>query len=87
MADQELLQFPTDYPIKVVAHAGTDLRARIDTIMQRHVPVADLTPGSERHSGQGKYLAISYNIVARGKPQIIALVEELGAAHGVIMVL
>lgn len=87
MTDKELLQFPTDYPIKVVGHAGTDLRVRIDTIMARHVPTSDLTTATERRSGQGKYIAISYSIVARGKPQIIALVEELGAAHGVIMVL
>ena len=87
MTDKELLQFPTDYPIKVVGHAGTDLRVRIDSIMERHVPTADLTTGTERPSGQGKYIAISYSIVARSKPQIIALVEELGAAHGVIMVL
>lgn len=84
---QSPLQFPTDYPIKVVGRQHADFRPRIDAIMQRHV--SDLTPGlaSERPSANGNFVAISYLIVARSREQVIALVGELAAAEGVMMVI
>jgi putative lipoic acid-binding regulatory protein len=60
---------------------------RIDAIMQRHVP--DLNPdiATERPSGNGNFVAISYTIIARSREQIIALVGDLTSAEGVMMVI
>jgi putative lipoic acid-binding regulatory protein len=83
----ELLKFPTDYPIKVVGRSEATLRARIDSIVLRHVP--DVTPEriSERPSGQGNFVSITYMIIARSREQIVALVQDLAAADGVMMVI
>ncbi len=87
MSDLKLLEFPTDYPIKVVGRAGELLRAEIDAIMRRHV--ADLDPEqiSERLSSNGNYLSITYSIVARSEAQVVALAAELTAEPHVIMVI
>ncbi len=83
----ELLKFPTDYPIKVVGRSEPTLRPRIDAVILRHVP--DVTPEriSERPSGQGNFVAITYIIIARSREQIVALVQELAATDGVMMVI
>ncbi|MFO1427243.1 MAG: DUF493 domain-containing protein [Steroidobacteraceae bacterium] len=88
MSDGESpLKFPVDYPIKVVGRSDGALRARIDAVFRRHVP--DLEPAriSERPSGQGNFVSITYVIVARSREQVVALVQELSAAEGVLMVI
>jgi putative lipoic acid-binding regulatory protein len=71
----------------VVGRQEPGLRARIDVVFQKHVP--DLDPGriSERNSGQGNFVSITYVIVARSREQVVALVEELAATSGVVMVI
>jgi hypothetical protein len=84
---EELLQFPTDYPIKVVGRSDPQLRARIDAVVLRHVPDITADRISERASGAGNFVSITYVIIARSKPQIVALVEELASSEGVVMVI
>jgi putative lipoic acid-binding regulatory protein len=86
-SDASPLVFPTDYPIKVVGRRDAALRLRIDEVVLRHVP--DLEPHriGERESGQGNFVSITYTIVARSREQVVALVTELSATEGVVMVI
>lgn len=84
---EKLLKFPTEYPIKVVGQAASLLRAEIDAIFAKHAPDFDAERISERYSENGKYLSISYVIIARSEEQVTALALELAAQPHVIMVL
>jgi putative lipoic acid-binding regulatory protein len=86
-ASGELLRFPTDYPIKVVGRADPALRMRIDAVVLRHVPDLAAERISERASGAGNFVSITYVIIASSRAQIVALVEELAASEGVVMVI
>ena len=51
MVDQPpLLQYPTDYPIKVVGRPSDEFRARVHAIMLRHAPKLDTDRVTERLS-------------------------------------
>jgi putative lipoic acid-binding regulatory protein len=84
---EELLTFPTAYPIKVVGRRSDELRANIDAIVRAHVP--DLTEDqiSERASNQQHFLAITYTINAQSKEQVVALANALQASKDVIMLI
>lgn len=84
---EELLKFPTSYPIKVVGRRSETMRANIDAIVRAHVP--DLTDSqiSERASTQAHFLAITYTINAQSKEQIVALAHALQASKDVIMLI
>jgi putative lipoic acid-binding regulatory protein len=84
---QSPLQFPTDYPIKVVGRSERTLRARIDVVVATHVPDLDPARVSERASGAGNFTAITYVIVAQSREQVTALVGALAATEGVLMVI
>jgi putative lipoic acid-binding regulatory protein len=84
---QSPLQFPTDYPIKVVGRTSRELRLRIDLVVQQHVPDRDPAQVSERASGAGNFTAITYVIVAQSREQVTALVGALVATEGVLMVI
>ena len=87
MNESAVLVFPTDYPIKVVGRHEAGLRPRIDEVVSRHV--SDLVDEriKERASGQGNFVSITYTIVARSREQVVALVTELAATEGVMMVI
>lgn len=84
---EELLKFPTDYPIKIVGRPSAEFRARIHAIVITHVPNVETDRISERLSENGNFLSISYNIVAESREQVIALARDLAAAEGVLMVI
>jgi putative lipoic acid-binding regulatory protein len=83
----ELLQFPTDYPIKVVGRPSAEFRARIHAVVLKHVPDVETDRITERLSENGNFVSISYIIVAESREQVVALATDLKAADGVLMVL
>jgi putative lipoic acid-binding regulatory protein len=82
-----LLQYPTDYPIKVVGRPSDEFRARVHAAMLRHAPGLDPDRVTERLSENGNFLSISYTIVAESSAQVIALVNDLKATEGVLTIL
>ena len=87
MSDPPLLQFPTDYPIKVVGRKSVTLRAQIDAIFGAHVPDLDASLTTERLSGNGNFQSISYVIRAVSAAQVTALATDLKACPEVLIVL
>ena len=81
------LQFPTDYPIKVVGRPSDEFRARVHAIMLRHAPTLDPDQVTERLSENGNFLSISYLLPAQSRAQVEALVADLRACDGVLMLL
>lgn len=87
MVEQQLLQYPTDYPIKVVGRPSDEFRARVHATMLRHAPALDPDRVSERLSENGNFISISYVIVAESNEQVIALVNDLKATEGVLTII
>jgi putative lipoic acid-binding regulatory protein len=84
---EELLKFPTAYPIKVVGRRSETLRASIDAIVREHVPDLDESQITERQSNQQHFLSITYTINAQSREQIVALANALQASKDVIMLI
>src|SRR6185437_16813987 len=71
------LQFPCDYPIKVMVRAEPGIRSRIDAIVERHAGPLDLSTVTERPSAQQHFLGLIYVIRAASAAQIGGLFEAL----------
>ena len=87
MVSKPLLQFPTDYPIKIIGRPSDEFRARVHAVVLRHAPALETERVSERLSGNGNFLSISYTVLAESREQIEALTAELKACDGVMMLL
>ncbi len=81
------LEFPTDYPIKVVGRPAGDFRARVHAIVLRHAPQLPAERVTERLSANGNFLSISYLLPAQSRAQVEALVAELRSCQGMVMLL
>jgi len=87
-SDQDtLLEFPCDFPIKVIGRAAPDLDALVFALVRSHAP--DLGEGavSTRASGQGNYQAVTVTVHATSKAQLDAIYRELTACERILMVL
>jgi hypothetical protein len=82
-----LLEFPTDYPIKVIGRPSEEFRARVHAIVLRHAPLIEPERVTERLSENGNFLSISYLIHAQSREQVIALTSDLKSCNGVLMLI
>jgi putative lipoic acid-binding regulatory protein len=82
-----VLQFPTDYPIKVIGRPTAQFRARIHSIVLRHVPALEASHVTEHLSKNGNYISISYALRAESREQMSALAAELKDCPDVLLVI
>ncbi len=81
----ELLQFPTDFPIKVMGRRVDSFADEIAAVLVRHAPDFDVSTLEMRTSRQGNYLGLTATIRARSREQLDALYREL-TAHPLVKV-
>lgn len=87
MTDETLLEFPCDYPLKVVGRNTGDFVQLVTGIIARHAGAVSDDQVSTRPSRDGNYLAVTCTIRAQNKPQLDALYAELAAHEQILMVL
>jgi putative lipoic acid-binding regulatory protein len=83
----ERIEFPTNYPIKVVARTQPAMRSRIDAVFARHFGPQPESSVSERLSSEGHFFSLTYVPRVAGEDQLRALHAELSTLEGVMMVL
>ncbi|MGJ8686718.1 MAG: HP0495 family protein [Spongiibacteraceae bacterium] len=85
--DAPKIEFPCDYPIKVIGEGGKGLKEKVVEIMRQHAGDIDETLIAERNSREGRFISITVTIVATGKPQLEQIFSDLKATGIVKMVL
>jgi uncharacterized protein len=81
------IEFPCDYPIKVMGDAHPELHAHVLQVMDIHAPGFDRSKITIRDSSKGRWQSITLVITATGKPQLSAIFEDLKTSGRVKMVL
>ena len=83
----ERIEFPTEYPIKVVARDQAGLREQIEAVFTRHFGALPAGGVTERRSAQGRFTSLTFVPQVQGEQQLRDLHAELVALDGVMMVL
>ena len=85
-ATQEtLIEFPCDFPIKVMGKSCSRFEATILELVKPHDPAISEEQLSTRSSGQGNYMAVTVIIKATSKQQLDNIYLALNACDDVIM--
>jgi uncharacterized protein len=89
MADQEppKIEFPCDYPIKVLGREREDFRSVVIEVFERHAPGFDTETIVVKASSKGTFTSMTITITATGPEQLKALHEDLMATGLVQMVI
>jgi putative lipoic acid-binding regulatory protein len=81
------IEFPCDYPVKVMGRSVPQFELTVVEILERHAPGIDQSRINIKSSRNGTFTSITVFITATGQPQLEALHQELMASGLVQMVL
>jgi len=81
------LQYPCDFPIKVLGNTRAGFAQAVLDIIQRHAPDFDGASMEMKTSKRGRYLSVTCVIRATSRDQLDGLYRELCDHPMVVMVL
>ena len=82
---QTLLEFPCDFPIKVMGARVDGFAQAVADVVLQHAPDFDAASMEMRPSSKGNYLSLTCTIRATSKDQLDALYRAL-TAHPMVKV-
>lgn len=82
-----LLEFPCDFPIKIMGQATDEFRSLALGIVAKHCGPLEASRIEERPSSNGKYLSLTCTVVAQSKAQLDATYMELTSCRQVLVAL
>lgn len=81
------LQFPCEFPIKVMGRQAVDFEAMVVALISAHVGVIEQARVRSRASSNGRFLAVTVTIRAESRAQLDDVYRSLTAAEQVLLVL
>ncbi len=85
MKQASLLEFPCDFPLKVMGPSAADFAPSVAAVVIRHAPDFDPAGIEQRASSGGNYLSLTCTVRAMSQQQLDALYREL-TAHPMVKV-
>jgi len=77
MSEDSLLEFPCDFPVKIMGARADDFARCMVEIVMRHAPDFTAESVEMRASATGKYLSLTCTIRATSRAQLDGLYLEL----------
>ena len=74
-----LLEYPVDYPVKVIGIAAEDLAAHVRGVLAAAAPAAAVGEASTRPSSGGKYLSVTVTVRLGSEDERLAVHAALQA--------
>lgn len=87
MTEPTLLEYPCDFPVKILGHSQAGFAQAVLDVVQRHAPDFDGAAMEMKSSRRGKYLSVTCVIRATSREQLDSLYQELCDHPMVVMVL
>jgi putative lipoic acid-binding regulatory protein len=84
-AEETLIEFPTNFPIKVMGETHDDFTLEVTRIIQGHWPEFDTHLIEIRGSSNGKYLSLTCLVYVTSKPQLDDIYRSL-TSHPLVKV-
>jgi putative lipoic acid-binding regulatory protein len=81
------IEFPCEYPIKVLGRASDSFESVILEVFERHAPGFDQRTVALKASSRGTFSSLTITITATGRDQLEALHRDLMATGHVNMVI
>ncbi len=82
---ETLIEFPCDFPIKVMGETHVDFASEIVATIQRLMPEFDANRVEMRGSSGGKYISLTCMVYVTSKPQLDEIYRML-TSHPMVKV-
>ena len=85
MAEETLIEFPCDFPIKIMGETRDDFTDTIIAVIRSQLPDFDASGVEMRASSGGRYLSLTCTVHVTSKPQLDDIYRLL-TAHPMVKV-
>lgn len=85
--DGNLLQFPCEFPIKVMGRDADEFESQVVAIFERHLGDLDPAQVNARPSSSGNFLSVTVTFRATSQEQLDALYRDLTDHEAVLFCL
>lgn len=85
--DGKLLEFPCDFPIKVMGRDAEGFERLVLSVFERHLGELDASQVATRPSSSGNFLSVTVTFRAASQQQLDALYRDLTALDEVLFCL
>ena len=87
MTDETLLEFPCDFPIKIMGRESDEFRALARELVEKHTgPLADEAIVSSL-SRNGAFVSVTVTVVAQSQQQLDDIYREVTSNDDILMAL
>ena len=81
------IEFPCNYPVKVIVQSEPDILSRIAAVVADHDAMFSIEKMTQNPSRNGRFVSLRFDLWATGEPQLQALFADLKQCKAVRMVL
>ena len=87
MADESVIEFPCDFPIKMMGRDTPEFRATARRLIENHVgPVTDDAIQANL-SGKGNFVSVTVTVIATSQEQLDDIYRDVSGHEDVLMAL
>jgi len=87
MSDTTLLEFPCDFPIKIMGRESAEFRALARALVEKHTGPLDASRIHSALSRNGSFVSVTVSVHAQSKQQLDDIYREVSAHVDVLMAL
>lgn len=87
MNDETLLEFPCDFPIKIMGRESAQFQALARSLVEKHTGPLDDDAVQSALSRNGSFVSVTVTVVAQSQQQLDDIYREVTANDDVLMAL
>jgi len=87
MSDQTLLEFPCDFPIKIMGRESAEFRSLARELVEKHTGVLDDSRVQSALSRNGSFVSVTVTVQAQSQQQLDDIYREVSAHVEVLIAL
>jgi len=84
---ESLLEFPCQFPIKMMGKSSVDFRSIAISLVETHTGVIATSAIRSAPSSNGRFVSITVEIEAQSQAQLDAIYQDLSASQDVLVAL
>ncbi len=87
MSDETLLEFPCDFPIKIMGRESAEFRALARELVEKHTGPLDDDSVASSLSRNGAFVSVTVTVVAQSQQQLDDIYREVTSNDEILMAL
>lgn len=87
MSDDSLLEFPCEFPIKMMGHDTVEFHATVRALVEKHTGPLDDARIQSTQSRNGRFVSITVTVAAVSQQQLDDIYRDVSSHEHVLMAL